>query len=339
MRIINKIILTLSLAALANTAYSSSDLLPNGELGVIDTHMHLWDIAVSAEDKTWPGTLKTVDWLYRDVTMSDFNATRGSRQVTGMIMVEALGPKMLSDETIRNHNEWLFSQAIEHDKIIGIVAKLNPVSADFDSDLRKLLNQPYFVGIRLKNRDMFKRDADKKYTIWQEGVIDNLKILARFGKVLDLQGNGDEAALIAQTVPDLNIVINHRGGKAGNFNVEKPWLQSLDAIAPYPNVYMKVSDIQRQSMQASGGKWPNPVDALQDPTKYAATLEALFSTLGEDRLVFGSNWPVSNLMNKSGDWVEQLDILENYIRTHFPNPAAVRQKVVHDNALKAYRLR
>jgi hypothetical protein len=61
-------------------------------------------------------------------------------------------------------------------------------------------------------------------------------------------------------------------------------------------------------------------------------LEAVWQTFGEDRLVFGSNWPVSNF---SGDYDRQVAILEAFL---VRKGVAAHNKVVNENAIMLYHL-
>lgn len=59
----------------------------------------------------------------------------------------------------------------------------------------------------------------------------------------------------------------------------------MEAAAKHPNVFCKVSALVEQT-----GKTPAP----RDVDFYRPVLDTLWSLFGEDRLIFGSNWPVSN---------------------------------------------
>lgn len=57
------------------------------------------------------------------------------------------------------------------------------------------------------------------------------------------------------------------------------------AAAKCPNVFCKVSALVEQT-----GTKPAP----RDVEYYRPVLDALWTLFGEDRLLFGSNWPISN---------------------------------------------
>ena len=61
--------------------------------------------------------------------------------------------------------------------------------------------------------------------------------------------------------------------------------EGMEAAAKHPNVYCKVSALVEQT-----GQKPAP----RDMAYYRPVLDTLWTLFGEDRLIFGSNWPISN---------------------------------------------
>ena len=73
--------------------------------------------------------------------------------------------------------------------------------------------------------------------------------------------------------------------------------------------------------------FPSPTDLAS----YKAHFDVLMSAFGEDRLIWGSNWPVTNL---HGSFEAQIAIAEEYLA---PLGMRVRDKVMYKNALAFYR--
>ena len=67
-----------------------------------------------------------------------------------------------------------------------------------------------------------------------------------------------------------------------------------------PSVYMKVSALIEQSTVR-----PVPVDLAF----YRPILDALWQAFGEDKLIFGSNWPV---LERAGAFEPALEIVKGY---------------------------
>ena len=106
--------------------------------------------------------------------------------------------------------------------------------------------------------------------------------------------------------------------------------------ASYAGLNIKVSDVHKLSSQVVTGK-PAGLSQFQpvaDASRYAPTLEFLWRTFGEDRLIFGTNWPVSDA---GGIFVDSIDleigILESFLADKY---VGGRDKVMYQNALRVY---
>ena len=99
---------------------------------------------------------------------------------------------------------------------------------------------------------------------------------------------------------------------------------------------IKVSDVHKLSSQAVTGMQAglSQFQPVADPTKYAPTLEFLWKTFGEDRLIFGTNWPVSDAGGLFVDSIDlEIGILENFLAQR---SSTGRDKVMFANALRVY---
>jgi predicted TIM-barrel fold metal-dependent hydrolase len=79
--------------------------------------------------------------------------------------------------------------------------------------------------------------------------------------------------------------------------------------------------------------------APTDLASYKAHFDVLMTAFGEDRLMWGSNWPVISLHGAdpndlSSGFADQIRIAEEYLA---PLGEAVRDKVMFRNALLFYR--
>ena len=99
------------------------------------------------------------------------------------------------------------------------------------------------------------------------------------------------------------------------------WREGMAAAAKHPNVYCKVSALVEQT-----GRKPAP----RDVEYYRPVLDVLWELFGEERLVFGSNWPVSN---GGAPYETVVGIVRDYFSSK-GEPAAARFFL--DNSRKAY---
>jgi predicted TIM-barrel fold metal-dependent hydrolase len=129
--------------------------------------------------------------------------------------------------------------------------------------------------------------------------------------------------------------MDHLAGKATSFVVEDSWKADMYDAAAAPVVHIKVSDIHKLSAQSITGA---PAALIQfqpvtDPEPYEPTLEFLFRTFGEDRIIFGTNWPVSDAGGIYVDSIDlQIGIPESFLATEFKG----RDKVTYRNAQRVY---
>ena len=168
-------------------------------------------------------------------------------------------------------------------------------------------------------------------------VIPNLTMLARRGLGIDTLGiPGAVLAQIGSAIPALQMVMDHFAGKPTTFDVEEAWKQDMRAAAAYSGIHHKVSDVHKLSSQTVTGQPAGltQFEPIADPSAYMPTLKFLWKTFGEDRLVFGTNWPVSDAGGLFVDSIAlQIDILESFLAEQ---GRGGRDKVMFRNALRVY---
>ena len=98
----------------------------------------------------------------------------------------------------------------------------------------------------------------------------------------------------------------------------------MRAAAAAKRVFCKVSALV-EGTQKSKGDAPAAVDF------YRPTLDALWQTFGEDRLIFASNWPVSN---NAASYVTVYKIPQDYLEKR---GAGAAEKFFRRNAIAAYK--
>ena len=101
-----------------------------------------------------------------------------------------------------------------------------------------------------------------------------------------------------------------------------------------PNLHIKFSSFYDMYQTTDGNShWLAPSDLAA----YKAAFDVLMTAFGPDRLIWGSNWPVSNLghvTDPSGSFATQIRLAEEYLA---PFGQVIRDKVMFKNALLFYR--
>lgn len=275
---------------------------------VIDCHVHLYTLS-RPEGVGW--IKQDHELLYRDHLPEDFAAVARANGVTGVVLVQA--GQSLPD------NQWNLDVTAAHkDLFRGVVGNLSQAigTAEFGPLFQKLCVDPRYLGYRLSGRP--KNGLDERF-------YDHLGDTAKAGKTVDFLVGGytlKEIAEVARRVPDLKIIVDHLGGvRLDGKPLPAEWVDDFKALAKFPNVHCKVS--------ALFGRVAEP-PAPNDPGFYREILDLAFESFGEDRLVYGSDWPVTKT---TGDYAAVLKLTRSYFE---PKGAEVCEKLFHRNAGKFY---
>ncbi len=253
---------------------------------IIDTHTHFYD-PQRPQGVPWPAP--THELLFRQVLPEHFRAVAAPCGVTGTVVVEASA--WLED------NQWILDLAAQTDLIVGFVGNLDPAGAEFAGHIRRFAANPLFRGIRCGGRAF--------EDVHTGGLLAGLEELVRHDLELDVlvsKQHLGQVCEVARALPGIRIVINHIAhvpidGRAP----DSEWTTAIQQAAAMPGIYMKVSAVLEQSRVQ-----PAPAD----PDFYRPTLEVLWQAFGEDRLIYGSNWPVCE---RASDYVTAFAVVREFI--------------------------
>lgn len=277
---------------------------------IIDTHTHFYDPR-RPEGIPWPG--KDDKSLYRPVLPPDFLKLAGPLGVTGTVVVEA-SPRL-------EDNQWLLDLAEKDTTVVGVVGNLSPGDDDFAGHLQRFAKNRLFRGIRIGHGLVKERLSNQRF-------LADLKRLADAGCELDVNGGPDmpaDVARLAKAIPELRIAINHVANVRIDGREPPPeWLAGMNAAAEHLQVFCKVSALVE-------GAAPPDKQAPVEVDFYRPVLDAAWKIFGEDRLFYGSNWPVS-------DRAASYEVLFRIVREYFAEKGAeASAKFFHRNAQAAYR--
>jgi len=241
----------------------------------------------------WPP--RDDDLLYRTVLPNDYRALPVPRPVTGTVVVEA--SPWIED------NQWVLDLAAHETFIVGFVGNLPVGTKQFAGHLKRFADNKLFRGIRIRYRKL-------EGTLDAVAFVSDLKLLADHDLSLDLVGGTEIlqfADRLAKEIPSLRIIIDHLAGVTVD---GKPppidWVQHMKALAPRPNVYFKVSGLVEGTGRSDGS-------APRDVEFYRPVLDAMHGMFGPERLIYASNWPVSE---RFAPLATVQSIIEDYFRSH-----------------------
>ncbi len=257
---------------------------------IIDTHTHFYD-PTRPQGVPWPARQTP---LYRKVMPADWRKLAGPLGIHQTVVVEA--SPWVED------NQWMLDLAAQEKSIVGFVGNLDPTQPEFAAHVRRFAAHPIFRGVRWR-ADLVRIDQH------QAAALAGAKLLASHGLELDLNGGPDllpHAAKLAAQVPELRIVINHLGGAGDPQSLRPEWRENITQIAKQKQIWMKVSALVEQ-VKGPEGQAPREVDY------YLPILNHLWESFGPDRLVYGSNWPVSD---RGASYEVVLGLVRDYFSSH-----------------------
>ena len=274
---------------------------------IIDTHTHFYD-PTRPEGVPWPDP--DDDVLYRPVYPEHHKALASPEGVTGTVVVEA--------STWVEDNQWILDLAENEPFIVGFVGNLDIGSADFEVNLERYSANPLFRGVRLRGVDIGE--------VVNNGNLANIEMFASKDLSVDLLSSPDalpSVAALAEEIPELRIVINHVAGVPIDGKApDAAWVEGMQMSAANPHVYCKVSGLVESTKDQ-----PSPTDVAY----YAPTVDVLWDAFGADRLVYGSNWPVSE---RFAEYATVQRIVSQYFNA---KGVVATEKYFWRNALAAYK--
>lgn len=281
-----------------------------GNDGVLDTHTHFYD-PQRPQGVTWPP--KNDPILHRPVYPKEFVALARPHGIWETIVVEA--SPWLED------NQWVLDLAKDNPCIRGVVGNIKPGNDEFTASLKRFARNPLFRGIRVG--------------VWEPSVLTDATVLRDLRRLADLNLALDvltgpdklpDVALLAATIPTLRIIVDHCANVRVDGNAPPAsWLEGLRACTPYPNLFMKVSGLVE-------GTGRNDGRAPSDGEFYRPTLDAVWNAFGDDRVIFGSNWPVSA---RFASYETVFELVSRYSRQR---GSVAARKYFSRNARRAYGL-
>ena len=259
-------------AAAALSAGIAEAAAPLADIPIIDTHVHLFD-SRRPQGVPYAGSPEWAKDMHGVALPSTYRAYAEPLNIVGAIELEA--SPWIED------NLWVLEQEHSDSMFVGTVGDLEPEKPDFAAEFDRFRKDPLFLGIRcgnIWNRDVSKQVNDPKF-------IDGLKRVADADLVMDSAnpsvGLLETMVKINDLVPNLRIVLDHLPQLDPTPAEQAGYDAVLKEIHGRPKIYAKLSEIDHRSMKARG------------LAAHKARLDQLMDTFGEDRVVFGSDWPNS----------------------------------------------
>lgn len=279
---------------------------------IIDAHVHLWDTTRFAIP--W---LAGVPAINRDFDTAAYTEQAASLPIQAFVFVEV---NVVPEQALAEA-QWALACAQVEPRLQGIVAAA-PVEQG--NDIREHLNalqalSPLIKGVRRPIQD----EADPFFCLRDE-FISGVRLVGAYGWSFDPCLRHTQLSAVIELVrrcPETAFMLDHLGKPDVRRHMLTPWQEELAQLAALPNVSCKLSGLVTE---ADPMTW-----AIDELRPY---VDAALTAFGEDRVVFGGDWPVVLLASSYPRWIETLSALT----THLPEGA--QRKLWADNARCSYRL-
>jgi L-fuconolactonase len=275
---------------------------------IIDAHQHFWDL--SRTDYQWLTSDQGI--LYSNYLPPDLAPILRDNGVRATVLVQAAPSEA--------ETRYLFQLAQAYPFIAGVVGWVDFQSAGTHRRISALIadGRGKLKGLR----PMIQNIPDPSW-LSQPLLDEAFEAMVRYDLVFDaLVRPAQMAALRARLMryPKLRAVLDHAGKPDianGGFDA---WAEDLELLARDTNVYCKLSGLLTEA------------GARTSPEDLAPYVAHIFDCFGAQRVLWGSDWPVLNLVCDYGHWLELSRAFVNGLVTRY------EEDVFSDTATRLYQL-
>jgi len=276
----------------------------------IDAHQHYWSVA--HRDYGWLQPTLELSAIYRDFGPADLHPHLNAAGIDATVLVQAAPSEA---ETWR----LLQLAAAPGSRVAGVVGWCDLLHADAVQRIARLASQPRLKGLRPMLQDL----PDPRWML-QPVLQAALHTMVRHGLVFDALVKGpaqlDALCEFAGEHDALRIVLDHGAKPLIASGDLAEWRKGISRLARSPNVWCKLSGLVTEA----GAGW--------SAAGLRSCVQHLLTEFGSTRLLWGSDWPVLNLIADYGAWWRASDALLSELTP------AEREQVFGLNALQCYGL-
>ena len=249
---------------------------------IIDSHLHVW----SDDESLYP---------YGEVSRPETGA-RASVELLNEHMAEAGVEKAGIVQPIHYlyDNRYVADCLARFPGRFAAVCLVDPKEPAAPDQLEELVRGRGFGGMRLhlsRQEDPSALAASDQDPLWRR--VEELSVcLIVLGRATDLPA----LEPIVDRFPDVKVVLDHPGGPPVGEEPTHPLLGNVLRMARYPNVYVKVSNMNRIS------KVPYPHRDTHDMVR------RIYDAFGPERLMWGTDFPH---VLTAGGYVHALELVRD----------------------------
>jgi L-fuconolactonase len=274
----------------------------------IDAHQHFWrfdplrDLWITDEMAA----------IRRDSLPGDLEPELDANGIDATIAVQA--------DQSEAETEFLLGLAEGNRRIAGVVGWVDLRSDGVERRLEHFAGFKKLRGVR----HVAQAEADDRFLVRGDFLL-GVGLLRQFQLTYDILIYPRQLPAAIELVgkfPEQKFVVDHLAKPKIKAKKIEPWAGLIRELSSNPNVYCKVSGMVTE---AEWGRWR--------PADFEPYLDVVFEAFGEERVMFGSDWPVCLV---AASYRQVTHLVESYIKKHV---ADRRAAIFGDNAVEFYGLK
>jgi predicted TIM-barrel fold metal-dependent hydrolase len=280
---------------------------------IIDAHIHLFD-GTRPQGATYMGSA-----AYRALSKTSLPGLyAGIARPTGIV-----GAIVVESSAWVEDNLWYLGVAQIDPIIVGVSGRLDPYKPEFGEYLERYHRNPLYRAIRASR---FYTNADGKVTL-DEVAVNNLKLLAQADLAQDTANPSMSLmtanVMLADAIPNLRIIMDHLPSFDPTPENRAEYQAVVKEMAARPNIFVKLSAVYHPRIDTK--------QVVDDYTPLRDRLEYLYGMFGEDRVIFGTDYPNSYGVATIS---EEVGLMKKFFST---KPRAQAEKYFWRNAARVYK--
>jgi len=281
------------------------------DLSIVDSHVHLWNL--SQFSMPW---LESLPLLQRPYGLLDYWKSAQELPVSSLVYVEvAVKPA----EALREA-QWIASLTLQDPRLQAIVAA---APLEQGASVRAYLKTLVAISPAIKGVRRNLQDEPHDFCL-QPAFLQGVEMLAEYRLSFDICIHQEQLPGVIEMVrqcPSIAFVLDHLGKPEIKQKHLQPWKRQIETLAALPNVFCKISGMVTE---ADHTHW--------EAKQLAPFLQTALEAFGEDRVMFGGDWPVLVLASTYHRWYDTLRELTSSLSSE------QQRKLWSENARHFYRL-
>jgi L-fuconolactonase len=268
----------------------------------IDSHQHFW--YYNPQRESW--ITDEMSNIRKDFLPEDLGPVLERNNIDGCIAVQA--------NESEEESQFLLDLASQNSFVKGVVGWVDLAADNCEERLAYFSKNPLFKGIRhtLQNED--------SHTNFKRGI----SCLRKFDfscELLVREHQLPEVIALVKEYPAQRFLLDHMGKPQISQGLSNKWIENIQQLGACNNVSCKVSGFLSET---ESFEW--------DVNDFMPFFDAMAGAFGENRIMFGSDWPVCLA---AGTYEDTVKIVERF----FVNRGnSVLDKVMSTNAVIFYNL-